>query len=113
MDDGLHFVLPELQEDFEVTEGQTFKGHTACVRDIIKLNSQEFISCDDAGQIIFWNKKKNQMKGFNLKGIDSPVVEPILCLCLTEGNQKFLVGGMKKGHLVFFNRAKGGKKVVS
>ena len=33
-------------------------------------------------------------------------------MALTEERGKFLVGGTKKGHLVMYNRVKGGKKIV-
>lgn len=52
------------------------------------------------------------MKGFSLKSIESPVIEPILCLALTEEKGKFLLGGTKKGHLLLYNRSKGGKRVI-
>lgn len=52
------------------------------------------------------------MKGFSLTSLKSPVIEPILCIALTEEKGKFLLGGMKKGHLLIYNRAKGGKKIV-
>lgn len=51
------------------------------------------------------------MKAISLKEI-SPIVEPILCLALTEDNGKYLIGGLKKGHLFLYNRAKGGRKLV-
>ena len=104
--------MPKLEEDFDVTEGNTFKGHTGPVRDIIKINLNEFVSCDESGQVIVWNKKTNKMKGFSLASIKSKTIEPILCLTLTEERGKFLVCGMRKGHLLLYNRSKGGKKVV-
>ena len=52
------------------------------------------------------------MKGFSLKSIDSPVIESILSLTLTEDKGKFLVAGLKKGHLLLYNRSKGGKRVI-
>lgn len=51
------------------------------------------------------------MKGFSLKSIKSSVIEPIYCICLTEDRGKFLVAGMRKGHVLVYNRSKGGKKV--
>ena len=71
---------------------------------MIKLNANEFVTCDDNGQIIFWNKKNKKMRGFSLNQIKSPVIEPIYCVALTERRDKFLVGGMRKGHLVLYNR---------
>jgi len=41
-----------------------------------------------------------------------PVSEPLLCLCLTEMHGKFLVAGMKRGHVFIYNRSKGTKKIV-
>jgi hypothetical protein len=52
------------------------------------------------------------MKGFSLKSIGSRVIESMLCLCLTEDRGKFLIAGMKKGHILMYNRSKGGKKVI-
>ena len=52
------------------------------------------------------------MKGFSLESLDSPVVEPILSMALTEEKGKFLVAGMRKGHLLIYNRVKGGKKII-
>lgn len=43
------FMMPEFEEEFNVTEGQTFKGHVGPVRDILKINHHEFVSCDDSG----------------------------------------------------------------
>lgn len=51
------------------------------------------------------------MKGFNLKDVGN-VIEPIYCLALTEDRGKFLVCGMRKGYILIYNRAKGGKKVI-
>ena len=48
-DEDTEFFLPEFDEDFDVVEGNTFKGHVGAVRDIIKINNNEFISCDDSG----------------------------------------------------------------
>ena len=36
--EGLDFIIPDLEEEFEVTEGATFKGHAGPVRDLIRLN---------------------------------------------------------------------------
>lgn len=58
-----------------------------------------------------WNKKDSKMKGFNLKDVGN-VVEPLLCLGLTDDRGKFLVCGMRKGYLLIYNRAKGGKKII-
>jgi hypothetical protein len=44
--------------------------------------------------------------------MDAPVVDSINCMCLTDERGKFLVAGMKGGHLMIYNRVKGGKKVV-
>ena len=110
-DEETQFILPKLVEDFDVTEGNTFKGHTGAVRGIAKIGLNEFISCDESGQVIIWNRKTNKMKGFSLKSIKSTVIEPIYCLCLTEERGKFLVCGMRKGHILLYNRSKGGKKV--
>ena len=52
------------------------------------------------------------MKGFSLDNLNSPVIEPILCICLTEEKGKFLVCGMRKGHLLVYNRQRGGKKII-
>jgi hypothetical protein len=52
------------------------------------------------------------MKGFSLKSVKSKVIEPITSLTLTEDRGKFLVCGMKKGHIFLYNRSKGGKKLV-
>lgn len=46
-----------------------------------------------------------------MKSIKSKVIEPIHCVTLTEDRGKFLVAGMRKGHLLVYNRSKGGKKV--
>ncbi len=43
------FTTNEFDEDFNVTEGQTFKGHVKAVRDIVKINHNEFVSCDESG----------------------------------------------------------------
>lgn len=52
------------------------------------------------------------MKGFSLKSIGSKIIESMLCLCLTEDRGKFLIAGMKQGHLLMYNRSKGGKKLI-
>lgn len=52
------------------------------------------------------------MKGFSLKSIGSKIVESMMCLTLTDERGKFLIAGMKKGHLLMYNRAKGGKKLI-
>lgn len=52
------------------------------------------------------------MKGFSLKSIGSKLIESLLCLTLTEDRGKFLIAGMKNGHLLFYNRSKGTKKVI-
>ena len=52
------------------------------------------------------------MKGITLKQMKAPFIEPILCVTLTEERGKFLVGGLKKGHLMMYNRSKGGKKII-
>lgn len=51
------------------------------------------------------------MKGFSLREV-SPIVEPIMCLTFTEDKGQYLVGGLKKGHLILYNRLKGGKKLI-
>lgn len=56
-DEETQFVLPKLVEDFDSTEGHTFKGHTAAVRDSLKIGLHEFVTCDEAGGVIVWNKK--------------------------------------------------------
>jgi WD40 repeat protein len=48
-DEETKFILPKLEEDFDVTEGNTFKGHSGPVRDIVKINLNEFVSCDETG----------------------------------------------------------------
>jgi WD40 repeat protein len=101
-----------LEEDFDVTEGNTFKGHSGPVRDMIKINFFEFVSCDESGQVIVWNKKTNKMKGFSLASIKAKVVEPILSLALTEERGKFLACGTRKGHILLYNRSKGGKRLI-
>lgn len=52
------------------------------------------------------------MKCINIRD-HSPVIEPLLCITLTEERGKFLVCGMKKGHLFIYNRSKGGKKFIA
>lgn len=52
------------------------------------------------------------MKGFSLKKLKATVVASITCMCLTDERGKFLVGGMVGGHLLIYNRLKGGKKIV-
>mmetsp|Transcript_6175 Transcript_6175/g.5562 ORF Transcript_6175/g.5562 Transcript_6175/m.5562 type:complete len:325 (+) Transcript_6175:562-1536(+) len=110
-DEETKFYLPKIQEDFDVTESNTFKGNKGPVRDLMKIGLHEFVSCDESGQIIIWNKQTSKMKGFSLQSIRSKVIEPIYCLCLTEARGKFLVAGLRKGHLLLYNRSKGGKKV--
>jgi hypothetical protein len=51
------------------------------------------------------------MKGFSLKD-HCPIVEPILCIALTEEKGKFMIAGLKKGHIFLYNRSKGGKKLI-
>ena len=48
-DEDTNFMIPEFEEEFYVTEGQTFKGHVGPVRDLVKINHNEFVSCDDSG----------------------------------------------------------------
>lgn len=62
--------------------------------------------------MIIWNKKTSKSKGFNLKGIKSPVIDNITSLALTEDRGKFLVAAIKGGTLLLYNRSKGGKKIV-
>lgn len=79
------------------------------------MNHHETITCDDNGQFIIWNKKKSSMRGFTLQNIGSPIIEPVLCMSMTykdKGLYKFLLGGMKGGNLLMYNRKKGGKKVI-
>jgi hypothetical protein len=52
------------------------------------------------------------MKGFSLQSIKAKVIEPIICLALTENRGKFLVCGTRKGHILLYNRVKGGKKLI-
>lgn len=52
------------------------------------------------------------MKGFSLKSIGSKIIESMLCLTLTEDRGKFLVAGLKHGHILLYNRSKGGKKLI-
>jgi len=52
------------------------------------------------------------MKGFSLKSIGCKVIESFLSLCLTDDRGKYLVCGMKHGHLLIYNRSKGGKKLI-
>lgn len=52
------------------------------------------------------------MKGFSLKSIKAPIIEPIYCLALTEERGKFMIGGMRRGHILIYNRSKGGKRVI-
>jgi hypothetical protein len=111
-DEEIEFCLPDYEEEFDVSEGATFKGHSNTIRSVIKLNNREFCSADDNGQVIIWNKKSSVMRGFTLRNIDSPVIEPIFCQCLTESKHSYSLGGTKKGHLVMYNREKGGKKVI-
>jgi len=111
-DEEINFSLPNYEEDFEVSEGAVFKGHSNTIRSIIKLNLREFMTADDNGQVIIWNKKSTIMRGFTLRNIDSPQIEPIFVQCLTEKLHKYAIGGMKKGHLVMYNREKGGKRVI-
>ena len=64
------------------------------------------------GQVIVWNRKTQKMKGFSLETLKSPIISPITCLCLTEEKGKFLVCGLKGGHIILYNRSKGGKKII-
>jgi len=48
-DEDTIYMMPELEEDFDVSEGNTFKGHVGPIRDLIKINHNEFVSCDDSG----------------------------------------------------------------
>ena len=52
------------------------------------------------------------MKTFNLKQKKCEAWGPVNCLAMTEDNNKFLIGGMDKGHLMIYNRAKGGVKTI-
>ncbi len=50
LEEGVEYEGPNPNdEDIDVAEGTTFKGHKGPVRDILKINKNEFISCDDAG----------------------------------------------------------------
>lgn len=62
----LEFFLPDFEEDFEISEGATYKGHQGIVRSALKMTHHEFITCCDEGQFIIWNKKKSSMRGFTL-----------------------------------------------
>jgi len=108
--------LPDFEEDFEISEGATYKGHKGIVRAALKMTHDEFITCCDEGQFIIWNKKKSSMRGFTLQNIGSPIIEPVLCMGMTDmdrGQYKFLLGGLKGGNLLMYNRKKGGKKVIA
>lgn len=48
-DEEIDFSLPNYEEDFEVSEGATFKGHSNIIRSVIKLNTREFMTADDNG----------------------------------------------------------------
>lgn len=110
-DEDTKFFFPDVREDFDATEENTYKGNKGPVRDIVKITHYEFASSDDGGHVIIWNRKDNKMKGMSLKEM-SPVVEPILCMTMTEDKGQYLVGGLKKGHLFLYNRAKGGRKLI-
>lgn len=43
------FMIPPINEEFVIEEGQTYKGAIGPVKDLVKINSQEFITCDESG----------------------------------------------------------------
>lgn len=56
------------------------------------------------------------MRGFTLQNIGASNIEPVLCMSMTDIDKKkykFLLGGMKNGCLLMYNRKKGGKKVIA
>jgi hypothetical protein len=48
-DPDTEVFLPRVEEVFDISEGNTFKGHKGSVRDIIRITHNEFASCDDSG----------------------------------------------------------------
>lgn len=48
-DEDTEFFFPEVTEDFDATEENTFKGNKGPVRDIVKITHYEFASSDDSG----------------------------------------------------------------
>lgn len=55
----------DIEEEFDVIEGRTYKGHSSWVQDIIRLGSHQFATCDEKGMIVIWNRKVNKQKSIS------------------------------------------------
>lgn len=82
-------------------EGRSFKGHGAPIRDIIKVGSTQFATCDENGMIVVWSKLKNQQKC--VTAISRFGAEGANCIATGGKKNEWLVAGCNNGCVYFLN----------
>lgn len=82
----------DIDEEFEVIEGRTYKGHSAWIQDIIRLGSHQFATCDDKGMIVLWNRKQNKQKSISATTAHGDS-EAVHCMTTAGSHNDWLIGG--------------------
>jgi len=85
-------IQVDIDEEFDVLEGRTYKGHSSWIQDIIRLGSNQFATCDEKGMIVIWNRKVNKQKSISATTADGDA-EAVHCLCTAGPSSGWLVGG--------------------
>lgn len=101
----------DIEEEFEVMEGRTYKGHSSWIQDIIRLGSNQFATCDEKGMIVLWNRKVNKQKSISATTTEGDS-ESVYCLTTAGSSNSWIIGGCSGGCIFFVNVASSQKRMV-
>lgn len=101
----------DIEQDFDVIEGRTYKGHSSWVRDIIRLGSHQFATSDEKGMVVLWNRKVNKQKSISATTSNGES-ESVNTLTTAGPTNSWLIGGCSNGSLFFVNVANSQKRMV-
>lgn len=104
-------IQVDIDEEFDVLEGRTYKGHSSWIQDIIRLGSNQFASCDEKGMIVLWNRKVNKQKSISATTADGDS-EAVYSICTAGNSNEWLVGGCSNGSLFFVNTTSSQKRMI-
>ena len=104
-------IQVDIEEEFEVMEGRTYKGHSSWIQDIIRLGSNQFATCDEKGMIVLWNRKANKQKSISATTSEGEA-ESVHCLSLAGASNNWIIGGCSSGSVFFVNVASSQKRMV-
>ena len=104
-------IQVDIDEEFDVLEGRTYKGHSSWVQDIIRLGTHQFATWDEKGMIVLWNRKVNKQKSISATTAEGDS-EAVHWMCTAGNSNSWLVGGWSNGSVFFVNVSNSQKRMV-